>query len=187
MSPTENTRWAESQPPSTGRLTADLQSYLSADGLAILVAELRARFYYAKFLLGRPFIFKALHFPETMKERETEYCASAIEAGCLWPAALAPVRSKKRLLPHLFTWTQNFIAILSILWISRSNECLRQICTEWLDDSKLEGVLMEMMHWLRDVRQIDGIAEWGWQFLHPLFSGSPRVPRREGGSIALAP
>lgn len=138
-------------------------------GAEILAVELRARFYYARFILGRPFIFKALHFASLMNAQDAEYCVSAIYAACLWPAALAPARHKKRLLPHLFTWTQNFIALLTILWIQRHNAYLRELCQEKMDPEFVEQVIEEMLHWIRDVKQIDGIAGWSWHFLHPMF------------------
>lgn len=153
-----------------GLLATAIDAHLTAAGFEILAVELRARFYYARFILGRPFIFKALHFPEMMKDQDTDYCASAIQAGCLWPAALAPAWQKKRLLPHLFTWTQNFIAMLSILWIAKSNECLSRICTERIGEEQLDRVIRDMLHWIRDIKQIDGIAEWSWNFLAPLFA-----------------
>lgn len=150
-------------------------THLTRAGAEILAVELRARFYYAQFNLGRPFIFKALHFPKLMNEQDDEFCASAIEAACLWPAALAPVRHKKRLVPHLFTWTQSFISLLSILWTSRRNEYLGRICDERLDRAWLDAVIIELLNWIRDVKQIDGIAEWSWHFLQPLFSTPPEI------------
>ena len=152
------------------------ETYLTRAGAEILAVELRARFYYARFILGRPFIFKALHFSELMDDQDTEYCASALHAACLWPTALAPVRHKKRLLPHLFTWTQSFIALLTVLWISRRHDTLRAICDERLGEERVEEVAKEMLHWIRDVKQIDGIAAWSWNFLRPMFLGEPPEP-----------
>lgn len=121
------------------RLTSDLDAHMTAVGLEILVVELRARFYYARFILNRIYIFKALHFPQKMNKEDVEHCVSAITAGSMWPLALAPARQKKRLLPHLFTWTQNFIAMLVILCTSPSNECLREICNEQLGPKSTEA------------------------------------------------
>ena len=150
-------------------------SHITRAGAEILAVELRARFYYAQFILGRPFIFKALHFPEIMTAEDAEHCAHAIRAACCLPIALSRARNKKRLLPHLFTWTQNFVAILSILWISHHNECLRQICEKKLDSAWVREMVAQMLHWLQDVRQIDSIAEWSWRFLNPLFSNKSHL------------
>ena len=141
-------------------------------GPKVLTAELRTRFYYARFILYRPFVFKALHFAQLMTAHDAECCASAIRAACLWPITLAPARDKKLLIPHLFTWTQNFIGILPILWMSRSNDCLNQICREQLDGNAVDVATTLMLEWIRDIKQIDGIAEWSWQILEPLFSQS---------------
>ena len=91
-------------------------------GPDLLNAELRTRFYYAHFILYRPFSFKALHLPHLMSAHDAQYCALAIRAACTWPVTLAPARERKRLIPHLFTWTQSFTGILLILWMSRNNE-----------------------------------------------------------------
>ena len=147
----------------------DQNSQLRRAGSEILAAELRARFYYARWMLGRPFIFKALHLADLMDEHEADRCALAIQAACLWPTVLGPAKRNKRLLPHLFTWTQNFIAILVILFISEHNECLRKICSERLDEIWIEEATRNMLHWIKDVKQIDGIAEWSWPLLEPLF------------------
>jgi hypothetical protein len=144
----------------------------NAIGVELLTAELRARFYFARFILCRPFIFKALHFAQLFNARDAEYCAYAIRDACLLPLALSRARHYKRLLPHLFTWTQNFIAILLILWISKHNDCLREICSERLDGQIIEDTTVQMLHWIKDVKQIDSIAEWSWQILQPLFSES---------------
>lgn len=150
--------------------TADLDNHLTAVGLEVLACELRARFYHAKFVLHRTYLFKALHFPGEMNEEDVERCVSAIAAGCMWPTALAPARQKKRLVPHLFTWTQNFIALLVILRTSQSNEYLRRICNKRLESRRLERATAEMLHRIRDIKQIDGIGEWSWQFLPSLFA-----------------
>lgn len=156
----------------------DLDAHLTTVGIEILVAELRARFYHAKFILGRTYVFKALHFPRKVTEKDVEHCVSAIAAGCMWPPALATARQKKRLLPHLFTWTQNFDAMRVILRISRTNECLRNLCNDRLGPRRTERVTTEMLQWIRDVKQIDGIADWSWNFLQSLFAEP--VPKLEG-------
>lgn len=49
--------------------------------------ELRTRFYYARYILYRPFIFKALHFPQLVNEQDEEYCASAVGKSHAYPMA----------------------------------------------------------------------------------------------------
>jgi hypothetical protein len=70
----------------------------------IMVAQLRTRYYYARFMIYRPFIWRALHMPENMSDDDEEFCAMAVRSACLWPVIMAPPKSKKRLVPHHFTW-----------------------------------------------------------------------------------
>lgn len=69
----------------------------------IAVAQLRTRFYHARFLICRPFIYKALHAPELMTADDCIKCAFAINAAYLWPLSLAPPKNKKHLVPYLFS------------------------------------------------------------------------------------
>jgi len=136
----------------------------------IITGQLRTRFYYAKFMIYRPFIYKALHFPEAMTNDDASYCALAMQSACLWPLLMAPPKNKKRLVPHLFTWTQNFVGILLLFRMSTVNECLGRICDERVSRQDMEQTASLMLEWLTDIRQVDGIAEWSWRILEPLFS-----------------
>lgn len=62
--------------------------------LSIITAQLRTRFYYGRFLVYRPFVYKALHFPDQMTADDYHYCALAIKSVCVWPLALAPPKNK---------------------------------------------------------------------------------------------
>lgn len=148
---------------------ADTQN--SPSNLDILNSELRTRFYYARFILYRPFIFKAIHFSQQMNSYDAEQCALALQAACLWPTTLRAVDSRKRLIPHLFSWTQNFIGTLLILWMSQRDACLGQICADWLDPDSIHRTIGSMLRWIEDVKQIDDVAEWSWRILTPLFAG----------------
>nr|POE79322.1 hypothetical protein CFP56_07387 [Quercus suber] len=139
--------------------------------LDIVTAQLRTRFYYARFMMYRPFVYKALHFPELMTSSDTHCCALAIKSACLWPLAMAPPKHKKRLCPHLFAWTQNFLGILLILWMSTENEYLKGICEDQVDRSEIDATIDLMLEWVKDVKQMDGIAEWSWKILEPLYKG----------------
>ena len=139
--------------------------------LDIATAQLRTRFYYARFMMYRPFVYKALHFPELMSNDDCNCCALAIKAACLWPLAMAPPKDKKRLVPHLFAWTQNFMGILLILKMCSVSDCLRSICDEGgvVGRDEISRTVGLMLEWMRDVRQVDGIAEWSWGILAPLY------------------
>jgi len=142
--------------------------------LDVVTAQLRTRFYYARFMMFRPFVYKALHFPELLTADDANCCALAIQSACLWPLSMAPPKNKKRLVPHLFTWTQSFMGILLILRMTRENGVLRQICEEQVNSEHLKCTAALMLDWIRDVKQVDGIAEWSWTILEPLFAGDSR-------------
>lgn len=47
----------------------------------IQVALLRTRFYYAKYMVYRPFVYKALHFPEHMTQEDAQGAAECLMVG----------------------------------------------------------------------------------------------------------
>lgn len=102
----------------------------------------------------RPFVYKALHFPELMTADDCNCCALAIKSACLWPLAMAPPKNKKRLVPHLFAWTQNFMGILLALKMCSVNECLLQIVEEGgvVGRAEIEATVTLMLEWMRDVK-----------------------------------
>jgi hypothetical protein len=75
--------------------------------------------------------------------------------------------------PHLFSWTQNFLAMLLILQMCRNDTYLSGICEEGGIVAKgIETSAGLMMGWLEDVKQADGIAEWSVRVLGPaLYKG----------------
>ncbi|KAK4561779.1 hypothetical protein LTR86_004458 [Recurvomyces mirabilis] len=143
--------------------------------LDVVTAQLRTRFYYARFMMYRPFVYKALHFPELMTEEDGNCCSLALKSACMWPLAMAPPKNKKRLVPHMFAWTQNFMCILLVLNMCSVNDCLRQIVDEGTVVSRreIETTIGLLLEWMRDVKQVDGIAEWSWGILEPLYGLRP--------------
>lgn len=135
------------------------------------VAQLRTRFYQARFLICRPFIYKALHLPDLMTADDRIKCAFAIDAACLWPLSLVPPKHKKHLVPHLFSWTQNFLAMALVLRICQTSDYLSDICKEsGISEGNIESAISAMVQWLDDIRQVDGIADWSMRVLGPAFS-----------------
>lgn len=118
----------------------------------------------------RPFVYKSLHFPELMTTDDENCCALAIKSTCLWTIAMAPPKNKKRLVPHLFAWTQNFVGILLILRMTTENECLQRICENQVNMQDIQNTASLMLDWIKDVKQMDGIADWSWRILEPLYS-----------------
>ena len=138
--------------------------------LDLITAQLRTHFYYARYMLYRPFVYKALHFYELMTPEDNECCALAIKSTLLWPIAMAPPKDKKRLVPHAFSWTQNFLGILLVLRMTTENACLKQICEKHVNREELKVTVGLLLDWIRDMRQVDAVADWGWKILEPLYN-----------------
>lgn len=45
----------------------------------ILIATLRSKYLYAKYLIGQPVVYKALHFPDRMTQKDVEDCAAFLK------------------------------------------------------------------------------------------------------------
>lgn len=141
------------------------------NSLDILTAELRTRFYYARYMLYRPFIYKVLHFPELLSADDVSCCVLAIQAACLWPVLMAPPKNKKRTLPRLFTWTNNSIGVLLILRMTKANEKLRRVCDGRVSEMELDRTVGLILDWLKDMKQIDATAQWAWTIFEPMLEG----------------
>lgn len=105
-------------------------------------------------MLCRPFVYKSLHFPKLMTD-DANCCVLGIQNCCLWPVSMATPKNKKTLVPHLFTWTQNFLAILLIIHMTQDNESLRQICEDQVDPENMKRTATLMLKRIRDARQLD--------------------------------
>ena len=64
------------------------------------------------------------------------------------------------------------MGILLILRMTTENECLRRICESQVNHEDIQKTASLMLDWVRDVKQLDGIADWSWRILEPLFSAS---------------
>jgi hypothetical protein len=56
----------------------------------IQVALLRTRYYYAKYMVHRPFIYKALHFPDQMMQVDFQGVADCLKVCCITEIHKAP-------------------------------------------------------------------------------------------------
>lgn len=137
--------------------------------LGIMIAQLRARFYNARFTLLSPFLYLALHRSELLSTDDTRFCVLALESTLLWPLSAEYVSNRKRLIPHHFTWTQNAVSFLCIFVMIGKNEKLKEICEHHLDMRELRISVAVQLSWLQDLKAIDGIADWAWRLMHPLF------------------
>jgi hypothetical protein len=137
--------------------------------MRMAVAQLRTRFYHAQFLIYRPFVYKALHFPDLTTADERTKCGCAIKTACMWPLVLSPPNQRKHLVPHLFAWTQNFMAMLCIVSLCQRDSFMIEICSDsGITREEIQNSSSMMMEWLEDVRRVDGIADWSIRVLAPL-------------------
>ncbi|KAL1632277.1 hypothetical protein SLS56_003857 [Neofusicoccum ribis] len=139
------------------------------NALDVVTAQLRSRYYYTRFILYRPFVYKVLHWPELATDEDRQLAALCIKSALMWPIALAPPKNRKRLVPYLFAWTQNFIGILLILRVTTINNILADACRMSVDQTELMLTVQYLLEWIADVKATDGIAAWSWRFLEPLF------------------
>lgn len=65
----------------------------------IQVALLRTRYYYAKYIIHRPFIYKALHFPDQMTQSDAEGVAECLKVCIALLISTIPLSSLFRTLP----------------------------------------------------------------------------------------
>lgn len=135
----------------------------------LLAAQLRSRYYQCRFMIYRPFVFKALHFPELVTQEDRLLLAICIKSTLMWPMALAPPKNRKRLIPYPFAWTQNFLGMLLILRMTTISSVLAEVCRQEIDQTELMLTVQYMLEWIADWREIDAIASWSWTIVEPLF------------------
>ncbi|TVY37943.1 hypothetical protein LSUB1_G003152 [Lachnellula subtilissima] len=138
----------------------------------IQVALLRTRYYYAKYMAYRPCVYKVLHFPEQVTQDDAEGVAECLRSCLKWPLTMSPVSRRKRLIPYLFSWSQNFLGILLIFHMTRHNRMLQNIranmCGPTFEaDANISIGLM--LDWIRDLKSVDPIASWCWKILQGIY------------------
>lgn len=138
----------------------------------IQVALLRTRYLYNKYLIYRPFIFKALHSPETFTQKDAEGAAECFRAALKWPIALPPPCTQKRFIPITFFWSQNMFGILVLLHLSQQHPMLIRVrstcCGPHFDADATETVNM-YLGWLRDMQEVESTANWCWSIVRLLY------------------
>ncbi|KAK8082987.1 hypothetical protein PG996_001768 [Apiospora saccharicola] len=155
--------------------TADLDapSVIYPFAADIQAAILRTRYYYVRFLLHRPFLFKALHYPENITHEDAEGVAIALKSTLSWPITTSPVRNQKRLIPCLYCWSQKFLAVLLILRLSQQVPILARIRATHLGDrfdADAKQTTALYIDWIRDLKDIDPTARWCWSIIKEVYS-----------------
>jgi hypothetical protein len=162
-------QWSDDQRSNLLQAAESMENRRVAYNADVMIAELRARYYSARFTLLSPFLYRALHRPDLLSPDDLRHCCSALQSTFFWPMAVSPVKDQKRLVPHHFTWTQNAITILCVVAVLRENEIFQKICQTHLDLRSLRSSVALQLCWLEDLEKVDGIARWAWQLLRPLF------------------
>ncbi|XXG99021.1 hypothetical protein Hte_005355 [Hypoxylon texense] len=150
--------------------TADLDSPPVSYPYAVHIqaASLRTRYCYVKYLVHRPFIFKALHHPDQVTQTDAEGVAECLKAMLKWPITMSPTCFHKRLIPCLFFWTQNLLGILLILHLTQQVPILLRIRTSLMGskfDQDANETVMLCIDWIRDLKNTDATALWCWEIL----------------------
>jgi len=87
----------------------------------IAKAMLRSRHLVARFHIGRPFLYKALHAPECMTEAEYNQVRAGLRGGMYWPTTMGLCTQMLSALPIKFGWCcQCFGQILLFHAVARS-------------------------------------------------------------------
>ncbi|KAK4103041.1 hypothetical protein N658DRAFT_422348 [Parathielavia hyrcaniae] len=138
----------------------------------VQVALLRSKYYYTKYMIHRPFLYKALHHPDTLARDDAVGVAECLRSCLLWPVAMSPTCRHKRLVPCSFFFTQNFFGILVLLHLSGTVPMLRRIrntlCGENFERDAAETVAL-YLDWLRDLKAVDPGTEWHWEVIRTLY------------------
>lgn len=141
--------------------------------LDVQVALLRSRYYYTKYLIHRPFLYKALHHPSALTHADAAGVATCLRAALLWPVAMSPTCRNKRLVPCSFFFTQNFFGILVLLHLSETVPTLSRIRSTLCGGERFEGDVRETvglyLDWLRDLKGVDHGTVWHWEVVRALY------------------
>lgn len=174
-SPALPTRPTATPPVTSVTFTPDLNSHPVAYPYAmdIQVALLRTRYYTTRLLLYRPFLYKALHYPDQMNNEDAEGVANCLSTCLLWPITMSPACTRKVLIPCLFFWTQNILGALIILHLSEKVPILARIRASGICGTSFEADARETvrlgLEWIDDLREVDSEAEWAWDVAKGIF------------------
>ena len=111
----------------------------------IAKAMLRSRYLVAKFHIGRPFLYKALHAPSHTTEKEYREIGKGLKGGMFWPSTMGLCVQMKAALPIKFGWcSQCFGQVLLFQAVATSpdaklRDTLPEGWQEWV------GVMMRLI------------------------------------------
>lgn len=139
-------QWRANLPPPLQ--FADDESADDSPSPAHVVAKamLRSRYLVAKFHIGRPFLYKALHAPAHTTEAEYNEVREGLRGGMYWPTTMGLCTQMLSALPIKFGWCcQCFGQVLLFHAVARSeDEKLRATLPEgWQDWVEIMMMLIE--------------------------------------------
>ena len=140
-----------------------------SNGELMQVFRLRSWYYYARHLIYRPFVHKALHAQELMTAQDCVFAANCLQASLLWPLVMPPCTSMKRIIPGKLEWTHNCVELLLVLRMIRESDMLGSICDQYIDADELRQTTFALLSWVEDMSQVDGLAEWAVSLMAKLF------------------
>ncbi|KAF2264996.1 hypothetical protein CC78DRAFT_532851 [Lojkania enalia] len=117
-------QWRSNLPPSLQFSDEDDDVEDSASPAHVIAkAMLRSRYFVAKFHIGRPYFYKALHAPAHMNDSEYTRVAECLRDGMYWPTTMGLCTLMKSALPLKFGWcSQCFGQVLLFHAAARSGD-----------------------------------------------------------------
>ena len=131
-------QWRANLPPSIQFLDNDNASDSPSPAHVIAKAMLRSRYLVAKFHIGRPFLYKALHAPAYTSDAEYDEVREGLRGGMYWPTTMGLCTQMLSALPIKFGWCcQCFGQVLLFHAVARSpdpklRETLPEGWREWV-------------------------------------------------------
>ena len=128
----------------------------------IAKAMLRSRYLVAKFHIGRPFLYKALHAPAYTSEMEYTEAAEGLRSGMHWPTTTGLCMQMQSILPLTFGWCSQCFGQVLLLHAAARSPDMRLRAT--LPDGWQAWVQTMMQLIERCARDSPGIAR-DWDLL----------------------
>jgi hypothetical protein len=116
-------QWRANLPASLQFLDEESTDDSPSPAHVIAKAMLRSRYLVAKFHIGRPFLYKALHAPAHTTEAEYNEVREGLQGGMFWPTTMGLCTQMLSALPIKFGWCcQCFGQVLLFHAVARSSD-----------------------------------------------------------------
>ncbi|KAF2686043.1 hypothetical protein K458DRAFT_441695 [Lentithecium fluviatile CBS 122367] len=131
-------QWRTNLPPSLQFSDDENADDSPSPAHVIAKAMLRSRYLVAKFHIGRPFLYKALHAPSHTTDSEYREIRKGLKGGTYWPTTMGLCVQMKSALPIKFGWcSQSYGQVLLFNAVARSpdpklRETLPEGWQEWV-------------------------------------------------------